>query len=120
MKNQFWKETTVITEYKEKSMLYNIDELLPKFEQSDKEKLYIGKAGGKVNKLKQRIKQFVKYGYGLINNHRGGRAIWQIENNKKLLLGFVECNNPAKKEKELLSEYHQKHGVLPIANRRIE
>lgn len=115
----FSLNTTAIAEYKGKSMLYSIDELLSKFEQSDKEILYIGKAGGNANKLKQRIEQFVKYGYGLVDNHRGGRAIWQMENNKKLLLGFVECNNPEKKEKELLSEYCQNYGVLPVANRKI-
>ncbi|MBS4032635.1 MAG: hypothetical protein KGZ63_14635 [Clostridiales bacterium] len=111
--------TTAIAEYKGSSMLYNEDILLSKYQQSDREILYIGKAGGNRNKLKQRIRQFVKYGYCLVDNHRGGRAIWQIENNKTLLLGFVECDNPEKKENDLLTKYLLNYGVLPLANWKI-
>lgn len=68
------------------------------------------------NKLKQRIMQYVRYWYGEINNHRVGRAIWQIVNNKNLLLGFIECYNPEKIEKELLERYESKYKVLPVAN----
>jgi len=115
----FSSNTTAIAEYKRKSMLYSIDKLLSKFEHSDKEILYIGKAGGNDNKLKERIEQFVKYGYRLVDNHRGGRAIWQMENNKNFLLGFVECNNPEEEEIKHLSQYRQKYGVLPVANWRV-
>lgn len=118
MKIEFSMDTTAIKEYKNKSMIYNIDLLNDKFEQSDKEILYIGKVGGKRNNLKQRISQYVRYGYGEVNNHRGGRAIWQIADSKSLLLGFIECDNPEKIEKELLEEYESKHKVLPIANWR--
>ncbi|WP_459477058.1 GIY-YIG nuclease family protein [Clostridium saccharoperbutylacetonicum] len=116
MKIEFSTDTTAIKEYRNKSMLYDIALLKDKFNKSDKEILYIGKAGGKKNKLKQRIKQYIRYGYGEVNNHRGGRAIWQIVDNKTLLLAFIECDNPEKIEKELLEEYENKYKVLPIAN----
>lgn len=53
MKIEFSNDTTAIKEYSNKSMIYDIEDLKKKFEQSDKEILYIGKAGGKKNKLKQ-------------------------------------------------------------------
>lgn len=118
MKIEFSLDTTAIKKYSNKSMIYDIDVLEKKFDKSDKEILYIGKSGGKKNKLKQRISQYVRYGYGEVNNHRGGRAIWQIADSKSLLLGFIECDNPEKIEKELLEEYKSKYNVLPIANWR--
>lgn len=118
MKIEFYMDTTAIKEYLNKSMIYDIEALKEKFDKSDKEILYIGKAGGKKNKLKQRIRQYVRYEYGEVNNHSGGRAIWQIVDSKALLLGFIECDNPEEIEKELLEEYENKYKVLPIANWR--
>jgi len=115
----FSSDTTAIREFKGKNMLYDTDELLAKFEISDKEILYIGKAGGKRNTLKQRISQFIRYGYGLAKNHRGGRAIWQVIDNKNLLLGYMECKNPEKDEKLLLEQYKLKYSVLPLGNWKI-
>ncbi len=77
--------------------------------------LYIGKADGK-NGLRQRITQFVAYGYKEGNNHRGGRALWQIVNNKSLLLDYVICEDAEAKERELLVDYEQKCHTLPFAN----
>jgi hypothetical protein len=54
-----------------------------------------------------------------VDNHRGGRAIWQIENNKDLLIGYFLCNSPESKEKELLKIYKGQYGVLPLANWKI-
>jgi len=116
MNIEFSLETTAIKEYGNRSMIYDPDVLQSKFEKSDEEILYIGKAGGENNKLKQRIRQYVRYGYGEVNNHRGGRAIWQIVKNKTLLLGFIECYNAEKIEKELLEKYETKYKVLPVAN----
>lgn len=53
------------------------------------------------------------------NNHRGGRAIWQIENSNDLLVGYLICNNPEEKEKELLIGYLNQFGVLPVGNCKI-
>ena len=77
--------------------------------------MYIGKAEGK-NGLRQRIIQFVAYGYKVSNNHRGGRAIWQIENNKSLLLDYFICKNAEARERELLNEFMQKYHTYPFAN----
>lgn len=118
MKINFLPDTTAITGYNGSNMLYDINTLEDKFEKSDKKILYIGKAGGR-NKLRKRIKQLIQYGYKEVNNHRGGRAIWQIENNRDLLLGYFVCSNPENMEKELLKEYFNKNGVLPVANRKI-
>jgi hypothetical protein len=65
------------------------------------------------------VRQFVKYGSRLFKNHRGGRAIWQIDYNKFLFLGIFECEKPEGKEREFLNDYLQSHGVLPLANWKI-
>lgn len=112
----FSVDTTAIKEYKGKNLLYDLKELKDKYGNSDKKILYIGKAGGEINKLRGRIRQLIKYGYREADNHRGGRAIWQIENNKELLIGYSVCDNPREKEKELLQEYFKKNRTLPLAN----
>lgn len=81
--------------------------------------LYIGKAERGDGGLRKRITEFVRYGYGLCNNHRGGRAIWQIENNKALLLDYFECENAEIQEKQMLKEFKAKHGSYPFANWRL-
>jgi len=123
----FLSNTKAITEYNGKNMLYDSNILQSKFEHSDKNILYIGKAA-RSNKLKGRLKQLVLYGNKekLINNgnrpvvnHRGGRAIWQIENCMGLLVGWMLCGHAGEFEKELLKEYMNKYGVLPVANWKI-
>lgn len=57
-----------------------------------------------------------RYGYKEAENHRGGRAIWQIENSEELLLGYRSCENPEAKEREMLKEYYEKYGTFPVAN----
>lgn len=104
--------TTAIKEFKGQNLLYPAHELKTKFDKTDKKIIYIGKA----LKLQKRITQFLNYGYGKADNHRGGRAIWQIEDNKNLQIGYFICENPDKKEHELLSEYYNQHGILPLAN----
>jgi len=110
--------TTAIEKYEDKSMIYDAIKLNTKYERTDKTVLYIGKAGDN-NKLRGRIRQLVRYGYREVDNHRGGRAIWQIENNKDLLIGYFLCNSPESKEKELLKIYKGQYGVLPLANWKI-
>ena len=119
MNVEFNPNTTAIFNFKGKSMLYDIDYLTNKYNASDKRILYIGKAGGQSNKLKQRVEQLVKYGYGLVENHRGGRAIWQINNNKFLQLSFIKNDFPEIYERKLLKAYLDTYGVLPLANWRI-
>lgn len=118
MNINFLPLSTAINKYKEENMLYDVNILNSKYEKSDKLILYIGKAGGK-NKLRKRIKQLVRYGYNEVNNHRGGRAIWQIEDNKNLLIGYKMCNYPELTEKNLLLDYCAKNNVLPVGNWKI-
>lgn len=117
--------TDAIEEYNGRSMLYSVEELRDKYlhisaaRNDDKYLIYIGKAGQSIGRgLQKRIEEFVKYGYGLCNNHRGGRAIWQLENNKKLLLEYFECDNPLQIEKEQLKKYKVENKTYPFANWR--
>lgn len=112
----FSDQNTALNEFKGKNLLYPSENLRLKFDKSDKKVLYIGKAGGKRNKLHQRIRQYILYGFKEAENHRGGRAIWQIDNNKQLLLGYYPCENPETKERELLKQYYVQYGTLPVAN----
>ena len=82
--------------FKGKNMLYSMEDLNRKAEHYNLPErggniLYIGKA----KNLHNRIKQYVAWGYFNKNNtksspHAGGRAIWQLNNNKKLLLRCFE------------------------------
>lgn len=77
--------------------------------------LYIGKASGKKG-LRQRIRQYMKYGWNEAVNHKGGRAIWQVEHAERLLLTFEVCPNADAREHQLLKEFRQKYRTLPLAN----
>ncbi len=79
--------------------------------------LYIGKA----RDLQRRIEQYVGYRYRDLNlfPHDGGRAIWQLENNEKLIIRYLECKeneNCRNLEHSLLCTYKEKHGAYPFAN----
>ncbi|MDD2476938.1 MAG: hypothetical protein PHI32_13645 [Dysgonamonadaceae bacterium] len=113
---QFLENTTAITTHNGKNLLYPACDLRTKYNSSDRKILYVGKAGGENNKLRQRIRQYVKYGYGEANNHRGGRAIWQIKNSEQLLIGYHICEKPRDEESILLAEYYSKYGTFPVAN----
>jgi hypothetical protein len=114
--------TSAITSYNGKNMLYTGQTLREKFERSDQRILYIGQASGEDNKLKDRIEQLIKYGYNQsgfnANNHRGGRAIWQINNNRKLQLGYLAIDCAQSKEKMWLVKYKKTYSTYPVANWR--
>ena len=84
---------------------------------TDKTVLYIGKASGRGG-LRQRVLQYVKYGWGTAVNHKGGRAIWQVKDYPLLLLEYEVCENCEQREHELLAAYKRKNGVYPLANWR--
>ncbi len=106
-------------------LVYPVEKLINKLKvvqsiqnEEDRKILYIGKAereGG----LRQRITEFVRYSYGLCENHRGGRALWQIENNKSLLLDFTVWENSEKEEKRLLKNFKLRYYTYPFANWRL-
>ncbi len=109
-------ETDAIKEYKGKTLLYSVQKLEDKWEiirSADRGGiLYIGKA----DNLRKRITEFIKYGYGERVPHRGGRAIWQLKNNKKLLIEIEPCEKPREKERQFLIEYYEKYNSYPYAN----
>jgi len=123
-------ETDAITEYyrngEEINLLYSEDKLNDKWLKSkniiidDMILLYVGKAEGSDGRgLNKRVKELVMYGYRLCDNHRGGRAIWQIENNKKLLIEIIECEDSQTIEKEILKTIKNDYSVYPFANWRL-
>ncbi|BCK79386.1 hypothetical protein MM35RIKEN_15780 (plasmid) [Vescimonas fastidiosa] len=79
--------------------------------------LYIGKANGRGG-LRQRVLQYVKYGWGTAVNHKGGRAIWQVKDYPLLLLEYEVCENCEQREHELLADYKKENGTYPLANWR--
>ena len=90
--------------------LKNVDEYLRKI-------LYIGKAGGEKNSdLYNRLGLYMKYGVGKAQNHKGGRAIWQIdeETRKNLYVFWIYVNGDKAYEKAgkletlLLQEYNKR------------
>lgn len=84
---------------------------------TDKTVLYIGKANGRSG-LRQRVLQYVKYGWGTAVNHKGGRAIWQVKDYPLLLLEYEVCENCEQREHELLAAYKKENGTYPLANWR--
>lgn len=99
--------------------LYPTERLLTKYKKcTEREVLYIGKAEG-VGGLRQRLKQYMKYGQGKGCIHKGGRAIWQVENAGLLLLAYEICENAESREKQLLQEYKMRNNnTYPLANWR--
>lgn len=104
--------------YNPSAKLYSAEQLSRKYSACiDQEILYIGKADGKKG-LRQRLKQYMNYGWDHATNHKGGRAIWQIEDAGLLLLAFEECEDAEAREKQLLADYKAKNGSYPLANWR--
>lgn len=112
----FLPNTTATTEFGDRSMIYQTEVLQSKFERSDRKILYIGKADGAHNTLRERIRQLIRYGYCEAFNHRGGRAFWQIENSKNLLIGYNVCEHARELERVALMEYYATYGTYPVAN----
>lgn len=102
------------------AVLYDASKLQSKYNKcKDKKILYIGKANGK-NGLHQRLKQYVLYGYDESKIHKGGRAIWQLENAKDLMVEYACVDNPEEMEKLLIKKYsEQNNGTYPLANWRL-
>jgi hypothetical protein len=108
--------TTAITEYGGRNLLYNAAILREKYARViEQDILYYGKAN-RIGGLRPRVKEFTMYGYRDANNHRGGRAIWQIRNNKHLLIEFIPCENAEAEEQRLLNEYRLRNNTFPLAN----
>ena len=92
---------------------YEVDFLSQKYSKSVQSKvLYIGKG----ENLHKRIKQYIKYGLNLAKNHKGGRAIFQIENYNELYIEIILTDRCECAEKGMLVGFNQQYGELPVAN----
>ena len=82
---------------------------------NDKMVIYIGKA----KNLQRRIRQYINFGENKGKIHKGGRAIFQINNYEELEIEYIVCGNYFEKERELQLEYKEINKELPLANKRI-
>ena len=95
---------------------YDVNDLQDRFNASGKnEILYIGKA----KKLEKRIKQYIKFGLNQVNNHKGGRSIFQIKDYDQLYIEIIACENCECVEKSMLIGFRNQFGTLPMANRQV-
>ena len=108
------------------NLIYTKTELENKLLTVDKKILYIGKAEAKQGGLFDRISQLIKYAYGNCDNHRGGRALWQIKDWENILnIYWYEDDEAEKLEKHLLKLHAKEHPnkkkgfTYPFANWRL-
>lgn len=85
--------------------------------------LYFGKAGGIDGgiTLWERLDLYRRYGAGENAAHRGGRAIWQVEDaSNQLLVGWSTTpgHDPECVEERLLEHFNATFKLLPMANQR--
>lgn len=81
--------------------------------------VYIGKAGGDTSSatLKSRLWQYMQFGQGKDIGHWGGRYIWQLEDNKDLIVMWKATDRDAEMvESELLDKFLKEFKQLPFAN----
>lgn len=87
--------------------------------------IYIGRAGGIAKSgrkysttLRERIRQFIKFGKDKAYPHWGGRYVWQVADSQNFVIAFksMDEKNPVIFERELLNKFKIVHGKLPFAN----
>ena len=82
--------------------------------------LYIGQAGGGTSDatLKKRLKQYMKFGNSQPIGHWGGRYIWQLKENRDLIICWKALPNddPREIEKEMIGSFENEFGKKPFAN----
>lgn len=90
----------------------SIEELEENWVQGAQE-IYIG---GTKN-IRDRLSKLIKFGNGQDVGHKGGRYIWQIADQKKLVIAwkYVEEGKHFAVKKELIQEFEQFHGMYPLA-----
>lgn len=84
--------------------------------------VYIGKAdiGSNADRhLRQRIKEFRRYGDGHPVGHQGGRRIWQLSDADEYVIAWMVTtdDDPKDVEGDLLREFVATYGRRPIGNR---
>ncbi|MBM7389742.1 hypothetical protein JOE37_002736 [Clavibacter michiganensis] len=87
--------------------------------------VYVGKAGrapGSRRGLRARLRDYAAFGSGKAFAHRGGRAIWHLDDAAQLLVAWREtapARRASDEENEMLSVFMAHHeGRLPFANMR--
>lgn len=87
---------------------------------SNAEVLYIGKA----TNLRDRIRKLIRFGKGEPSSHYGGRLLWHINSNEKLLVRWKALDyseSPKTLESNFLMAFQTANrGHLPFANMRTE
>jgi hypothetical protein len=78
------------------------------------EVVYIGKA----NNLRQRLRQFMRFGAGAPIGHWGGRLIWQLAQSAELLVAWRETPGevPREVESQMIASFGVAYGKPPFAN----
>jgi len=87
--------------------------------------VYVGKAGrapGSRRGLRARLREYAAFGSGKAVGHRGGRAIWHLDDYAQLLVAWRETapgRRASDEESEMLADFITHHaGRLPFANMR--
>ncbi len=84
--------------------------------------LNFGKAESRSSDLRIRIRQYVLFGLGKVENHVGGRAIWQLDGAGDLEIGYLETRDlgiPAEfLECAFATAFWRATGQAPFAWRR--
>lgn len=89
--------------------------------------LYIGQTGGTTNSgssqkrtLKKRITELMRFGKKEVDNHRGGRYLWQHKKSDDFRVYWYPCTteNPVSLKTELLADFEQVYHKKPFANIR--
>lgn len=78
--------------------------------------LYIGKAG---TSLRKRLRQYMRFGDGIDAPHKGGRYIWQLADNRELLVCWKVLPatvDPEMVEMLTIEKFKDRYGKLPFAN----
>jgi hypothetical protein len=84
--------------------------------------IYVGKADARRRGggLRERIREFQRYGAGEPVGHSGGAYVWQLAESANLLIAWRATGpgeRPATVEVELIDAFYQVHDALPFANR---
>ena len=97
---------------------YVSEDLEGRWRRSGGKCLYIGKASAKSGGLRTRLRQYMRCGYAGAKNHRGGRAIWQVEQQGELRISWQVSQQADELERRLLKRYREVFCCYPMANRR--
>jgi hypothetical protein len=97
---------------KEKVVLQDKWEEICKYPGYEDGLLYIGNS----KNLRNRLRQFLRTGYGDATNHYGGSSIFQLENNKQLQIQIIECENYEELKAQEIDAYINHRKEMPFAN----